>query len=308
MIGEQHRAHTNNASRPSRWIAGITGWVLVASLFGLPTNLGTALAFGLTSHDPRVAASSAGGRYYDHRFGTVAVRRGIVYRRAVRADGRTVALHLDVYTPAKDAARNRAAIVWLHPGGFTDGDRTDMAAFARDDAERGFVAIAIDYRLRPTVQWFDLVGRQAAARDAYVDAVAAIEFVQRHADEYGIDPSLVFAGGYSAGAITAFDLAYPPDGARRVALAGVVPISGYGNGTPAAGAPPVLAFQGTTDPLVPYALAVRTCTEARRAGDDCTLVTLAGAGHDIGTTMFPAISDTAAAFLAAIVARPRVPS
>ena len=251
-----------------------------------------------------MVANAAGGRYSDHRFGAVTFRHGIVYRRAIRADGRAVALHLDLYTPAGDTSRTRAAIVWLHPGGFTDGDRTDMAAFARDDAERGFVAIAIDYRLRPKLQWFDLPGRQAAARDAYVDAVAAIEFVQRHASEYGIDPTLVFAGGYSAGAITAFDLAYPPAGARRVALAGIVAISGYGNGTPAPGAPPVLAFQGTTDPLVPYALAVRTCTEARHAGDDCTLVALTGAGHDIGTTMLAAISDTAAAFLAAIVARP----
>jgi acetyl esterase/lipase len=305
VIGAQHRAHTTKLPRRSRWIAGISGWVLVASLFGLPANLGAALTFGLSSHTRPVAAE-AGGRYFDHHFGTVAVRRGVVYRRAVRADGRAVALQLDVYTPAGDTARNRAAIVWLHPGGFTDGDRTDMAAFARDDAERGFVAVAVDYRVRPGVQWFDLVGREAAARDAYDDAVAAIEFLTSHANEYGIDPSLVFAGGYSAGAITAFDLAYPPDGARRVALAGVVPISGYGNGMPAPGAPPVLAFQGTTDPLVPYALARRTCTEARRAGDDCTLVTLSGAGHDIGTTMFAAISDSAAAFLAAIVAQPRV--
>lgn len=300
MIGEQHRAHTNKLPRRSRWIAGISGWVLVASLFGLPTHLNPALALGLTAHGQRVAANATGSRYYDHRFGAVAVRRGIVYRRAIRADGRAVALHLDVYVPAGDTARNRAAIVWLHPGGFTGGDRTDMAAFARDDAERGFVAITVDYRLRPKMQWFDLPRRQAAARDAHVDAVAAIEFVQRHADQYGIDPSLVFAGGYSAGAITAFDLAYPPAGAPRVALAGVVPISGYGNGTPAAGAPPVLAFQGTTDPLVPYALAVRTCTEARRARDDCRLVTFTGSGHDIGTTMLAAISDSAAAFLAAI--------
>ena len=48
-------------------------------------------------------------------------------------------------------------------------------------------------------------------------------------------------------------------------------------------------------------------TEARRAGDDCTLVTFAGAGHDIGTTMLGAISDSTAAFLAAIVVQTRIP-
>ena len=233
-------------------------------------------------------------------FAEVVMRRDLVYRVATDVRGRDLSLRLDVYAPAGDTARGRPTIVWLHAGGFTSGDKADMAAYARDFAERGYVAVAINYRLRPGLLWFDFAARRNAERDAYEDAAAAIEFLRARAGAYRIDPGLVFAAGYSAGAITAYDLAYPPVGAPNAHLAGSVPISGYPYGTPEPGAPPVLALHGTTDPLVPYAWDAQACSRARRVGDRCDLVTFT-AGHDIGTTDVNAIVARTADFLATTI-------
>src|SRR5262249_30049098 len=137
------------------------------------------------------------------------------------------------------------------------------------------------------------------------DASAAVAWLRAHASQYHINPNQIFAGGYSAGGVTAYNLAYPMSGAAAAPIAGALVISGYTTGVAHPGAPPVLDIQGDQDVWVPPALAYASCVDAHRVGDSCELVTLKGAGHEIGDTNISAISDRAAVFFANLVAAPR---
>jgi len=247
-------------------------------------------------------------RYRDHVFTKVTVKRDVPY------DGAEM---LDIYAPSRDTDTARAAIAWFHPGGFSAGDKANEADLANDLARRGYVVFVVDYTLNSKLQWFDTDGRRAAARVAGLEARSAIGWIKRNATRYGIDPSLVFAGGYSAGAIIAFDLNYgPAPASARVAgasagarntdeipqrVAGAFAIAGYTNEHPLAGAAPMLDFHGSNDPLIPQALAQHSCASAEHAGDSCAVDTYRGLGHEIGYTRRAAILDRASAFLASLI-------
>jgi acetyl esterase/lipase len=230
-------------------------------------------------------------RYRDHRFTNVTVTHDVTY------DGTN---KLDIYAPSGDTDTARAAIAWFHPGGFTEGDKTDEAGVANDLARRGYVVFDVDYTLT-SFAWFDMDARDAAARVADLEAHAAIAFIEHNAEQYGVDPSLVFAGGYSAGAIIAFDLDYGPAPAGDH-IAGAFAIAGYTNEVPQPGAPPMLDFHGSNDALIPHALGQAACTSADHAGDSCTVDTFKGMGHEIGYTQRAAILGRASAFLASLIA------
>lgn len=105
---------------------------------------------------------------------------------------RTVAgekLGLDVYQPAKKG-RDRPAVVIIHGGGWRMGDKQLFADQGNQLAQRGFVAFSVNYRLAPANPY-------PAAVD---DVEAAVEWVRKHAKDYGVDPQRIGALGGSAGA------------------------------------------------------------------------------------------------------------
>jgi acetyl esterase/lipase len=234
----------------------------------------------------------AHGRYRDQVFGSVTVVHDVAY------DG---SLKLDVYAPAGDSDHARAAVAWFHPGGFTEGDKAKEADLATDLAKRGYVVFVPDYSLNPKLQWFDMDGRIAAARFAGAQAQQAIAFIHSHAKQYGVDPTLVFAGGYSAGAIVAFDLDYA-NTSGPASVTGAFTIAGYTNLIPPAGAGPVLDFHGSNDLLIPNALGQTACASAVHAGDVCKVETFDGLGHEVGYSQRAVITDRASSFLASVIA------
>ncbi len=123
----------------------------------------------------------------------------------------------------------------------------------------------------------------------------------RDATQYGVDGALIFAGGYSAGAIVAFDLDYD-EASAATRIDGAFAIAGYTNAIPHPGAAPVLDFHGSNDRLIPNALAQSACASAVRANDRCSVETFEGLGHEIGYTRRAKILNRAAAFLASLVA------
>jgi acetyl esterase/lipase len=233
---------------------------------------------------------TARGRYRAHVFASVSVTRDLAYDGVHR---------LDVYSPARDLDRARAALVWFHPGGFTTGDKSKEADLATDLARRGYVVFVVDYTLT-SFPWFDMNARIAAANVAHHEAQNAIAFVRTRATQFGIDGSLIFAGGYSAGAIMAFDLDY---GASTPAtrIDGAFAIAGYTNDIPRPGAAPMLDFHGTNDLLIPDALAQSACASAEHAHDRCAVETFAGLGHEIGYSRRGTILDRASAFLGSLI-------
>jgi acetyl esterase/lipase len=102
-------------------------------------------------------------------------------------------LLLDIYRPPA-REEPRPAVVVIHGGGWSDGDRLDMAVAARELAGAGYVAFAISYRLFNAFLKFNVWPTQLD------DVQRAVRWVRAHAADYGLDPERVAAYGYSAGA------------------------------------------------------------------------------------------------------------
>lgn len=113
----------------------------------------------------------------------VTVKRDVTYRTV---DGEQ--LGLDVYQPAKKG-KDRPAVVVVHGGGWTQGDKALFAQQSSQLAQRGFVAFSVNYRLAPAHPY----------PAAVEDVEAAVAWVRKHAKAYGVDPKRVGALGGSAG-------------------------------------------------------------------------------------------------------------
>jgi carboxylesterase type B len=129
------------------------------------------------------------------------------YKPADPAADNPTDLKLDAWAPAGDTATRRPAIVWGFPGAWIGGSRRAMAAYAQDSARRGYVGITIDYRLRGESR-----NMQTGIVPAYLDTIAAGEWLRANAERYGIDPDAIIVGGSSAGAMNAINAVTLPGG------------------------------------------------------------------------------------------------
>lgn len=114
----------------------------------------------------------------------VDVERNIEFTRQA---GRV--LKLDVYRPELNRDR-RPALLYLHGGGWLVGDKGSQGLpLCNHMARLGWVCANANYRLSPAATW----------PDHLVDAKAAVAWLRRHADEYGIDSGFIAIAGGSAG-------------------------------------------------------------------------------------------------------------
>ncbi|MGB6394121.1 MAG: alpha/beta hydrolase [Bradyrhizobium sp.] len=99
-----------------------------------------------------------------------------------------------LYTPAQDEDEHLPGFVFFHGGGMVAGsiDSHDRVAAALAEAT-GCRLISVGYRLAP----------EHPFPAAVEDAIAATEFVSRHAASLGIDAEKLVVGGDSAGATLA---------------------------------------------------------------------------------------------------------
>lgn len=223
-------------------------------------------------------------RYIDYIFAGAAVTKDIPYGQATDYRGQEQTLLMDIYCPQHDAKKNRPAIIFVHGGGFTEGNKdggmetTLGEAFAR----KGYVCACIDYRLRnETSDWTGTLG------DAVTDAHAALQWLIDHSDDYGIDPDRITLSGYSAGGITVTGLAYN-DGiglseTAEGSIFAVINMAGgsYGLGDIGPGAPPCLIIHGSKDDTVPF-MGGTQCSEAlTAAGIENTFYVMDGISHDL---------------------------
>lgn len=195
-------------------------------------------------------------------------------------------LKMDIYFPKNDLIERRPVIIWAFGGAFIQGERSDMHILARDAAKRGFVSASIDYRLLQTV--FpppDTTTIMHTVVKAASDMKAAVRYMRKDAQTdnvYGIDPSNIYVGGISAGAITSLLVGLGDDGdfsspfLKEIVDAhggiegnsgltisegyssnvkGVLNLSGavYDDEFIDASDPPVFSVHGDQDEVVPYA-------------------------------------------------------
>ena len=96
----------------------------------------------------------------------------------------------DLFEPAARTGKAPgAAIVVVHGGGWLNGDKTKFRALSVELARRGYLVMAIEYRL----------GGEAHFPAAMHDCNAAVRFLRAHAKQYSIDPQRIGAVGGSAG-------------------------------------------------------------------------------------------------------------
>ncbi|QXC62747.1 alpha/beta hydrolase [Aquihabitans sp. G128] len=231
-------------------------------------------------------------RYRDELFPTVTIAPDLAYGSAPDLQGRPVTLRLDLYQPAGDTARDRAAIVWVHGGGFVGGGKGDERPQVEAFARRGFVVVSIDYRLLSNGCSGSTLGTECtnAAAAAIADGKAAVRWLRSQAVDLGLDPGRITIAGFSAGAIVATGVGVlgedpgasgnpgqPSDVAAFISVAGGLP---DGQGVDASDAPGYL-FSGSADDVVPHQWSVDTAEALQAAGVPAVLHTTPGGGHDL---------------------------
>ncbi len=100
------------------------------------------------------------------------------------------ALHVDVFYPAKKRKKGRPGVLLIHGGGWRSGSKEMEVPMAQQLASKGYVAVAVEYRLSP----------EAPYPASVYDLKAAVRWMRAHASEYGLDTSKIAAYGCSSGA------------------------------------------------------------------------------------------------------------
>ncbi|RAK68389.1 alpha/beta hydrolase fold domain-containing protein [Hymenobacter edaphi] len=258
---------------------------------------------------------TTGGQFHQPLYPVPSVTAGVAYGSAPNSGGTTLPLLMDIYQPVGAPAAPRPLIILVHGGAFLGGSRTDydVQELCRRFARLGYVTASIDYRLE---SFFTFSGSRAVV-NAVHDLRAAVRFFRQDAataNQYNINPLYIFAGGSSAGAITAVHAAYLDKDAELAALnaPGVAPGLEGSSGNPGyssaigaginlcgaignlswleAGDEPLVSVHGTTDGIVPYGTGPTFTGDvvngsgaiqprAAAVGVPNTLRTFRGAGH-----------------------------
>jgi acetyl esterase/lipase len=115
---------------------------------------------------------------------------------------------LDIYRSRLAPPAGAPVMVYIHGGAWVTGDKREQGKpMMYELVARGWVCVAINYRLSPKAVWPAHI----------VDAKRAVAWVRSHIAEYGGDPSFIAVSGGSAGghlsallALTPGDPAFQP--------------------------------------------------------------------------------------------------
>lgn len=111
-------------------------------------------------------------------------------------------LRLNVWTPALDSQK-RPVVVWLHGGGFTNGNAIEQDGYHGENLSRlgNIVFVSINHRLGP-FGYSHLAaagGHPTSGNVGNLDMVAALEWVKNNIANFGGDPGNVTIIGQSGG-------------------------------------------------------------------------------------------------------------
>lgn len=247
----------------------------------------------------------AAAAYHDPIFG-VQVNSNIAYGTGATNNGNsTTTLQLDLYRPTDigqgAVPANNPALVLIHGGGFTSGNKNDLALAGRMFASYGYTVASISYRLAgsnppvesgpavnlipPPPPYATLPVPQGynAVNAAVNDATKAMQWMHDNAATYGFDPNRIGIGGASAGAVTALLQAYnnpAADVTPKVVLSYLG--SMYGSeGSIQPGDAPAFIVAGATDTTVPPADSTSLANQLTALSIDNELFMQPGIGHTV---------------------------
>ncbi|HEX4870390.1 MAG TPA: alpha/beta hydrolase [Moraxellaceae bacterium] len=208
-------------------------------------------------------------------------------------------LDADLYLPEDKKKAPYPVLLLIHGGAWHKGDKASMAKAGKVLADRGFAALAINYRLAPRFRYPAPVE----------DAQQALRWLQKHATKYRLDTGRVGVWGYSAGAHLAALLAVQPVTTDvpelRVVIAGSAPTdlrqstqasvraflgadasaqpALYEDASPLArvhpGLPPFLLYYGSADTLVAPSQSENFARALKEAGVTVKVIRIEGADH-----------------------------
>jgi para-nitrobenzyl esterase len=124
-------------------------------------------------------------------------------------------LFLNVWRPADPPARRLPVMVWIHGGGFMGGSGASPGTSGTQFARQGVVLVTLNYRLgRFGFFAFPALSREhpdeTKGNYAYMDQIAALQWVRRNIAAFGGDPGNVTIFGFSAGGVSVHSMLASP--------------------------------------------------------------------------------------------------
>jgi para-nitrobenzyl esterase len=142
------------------------------------------------------------------RFGPRCMQLPIFSDMVFRSNGMSEdCLYLNVWTPARPAARRLPVLVYFYGGGFVGGDGSELRYDGASLARHGIVVVTLNYRLGV----FGFLAHPELTRESphhasgnygLLDQAAALRWVRQNIAAFGGDPLHVTIGGESAGSIS----------------------------------------------------------------------------------------------------------
>lgn len=117
-------------------------------------------------------------------------------------------LFLNVWKPASATKQARLPVmVWIHGGGFVFGSGSSPGVEGAAFTKQGVLLVSLNYRLgRLGFFAFPALSREKATQPtgnyAYLDQIAALQWIKKNIAEFGGDPSNVTIFGESAGGVS----------------------------------------------------------------------------------------------------------
>jgi arylformamidase len=221
---------------------------------------------------------------------------------------------LDLYRP-KTKVAGVPVFLFIHGGGFVEGDRRQYGYVAAPLAAHGVITAVMSYRLSPN--------RYPTQVE---DVELAVLWLAKNIAMHGGHPDRIFVGGHSAGAILSALLGVRSDwqarrGVPADVIKGIVPVSGpydlrglggfvanfiQSDGPEREAASPMLRIERTPPAVVaygekekPYAAGSAAFVDALvKRGGKATLIALTGMAHDQTALT---LADTASPLTTAVV-------
>jgi acetyl esterase/lipase len=260
-----------------------------------------------------LAASS----YVTYQIGLAEEQAFIEEKDIVYGNVDGIELKLDLARPEK--GRKLPALIFIFGGWWYSGSRTQYSADIKKAAERGYLAVTIDYRLTTLL---DEQRKPYQFPEQVYDVKCAVRWLKANAKKYKIDPNQIGVIGWSSGGHLALmlgltdpsdglegecgDLQYSSNVKVVVSLAGPTELKSCGHemscrsflgGTPDEipevyrkaspvtyvdnDDPPVLIIHADNDHSVPYKQAEILDAKMNEAGADHILIMKKGLGHGV---------------------------
>ncbi len=260
----------------------------VTNAYGWPVE-GMLMFYGWK--DPEAPAAkafllheSASERYLDRVFNDVEIQEDIKFGESVDVNGEKMELLLDIYSPANDEVKDRPAMLLIHGGGFgltQDKTQTYIVKMANQFAQRGYVCISINYRVRANPK----DDPEGTMKDALEDAMKGLQWIRENSKDLGVDKSKIVIGGGSAGGMIAVNFCYKnEEGWDKSGIVALVDL--WGSPKPEwrshdmlAKDPPAIIVHGTEDASVSYENTLDLVGELDSKGVPYQLIPVEGAGH-----------------------------